>query len=148
MTQIGVDRFPLVPEGHVVGPADDGLEEAGGPAGVVVEFHGQRVAMQGGGEVDDVGVRRAGFDERAVEPGARAFALGGREDVAVVLQVVADDERGSVFAAASAADSLAGAEGLDGDAVVERDAVASPRGADGRRGIVGCERLVFDEFGL
>ena len=114
----------------------------------MVQFHGQRVAMQGGGEVDDAGVGRAGFRERAVEPASRAFALGGREDVVVVLQVVADDERGSVFAAALAADSLPGAVGLDGDAVVERDAVASPLRPDGRRRIVGCERFVFGEFGL
>ena len=55
---------------------------------------------------------------------------------------------GPILASPPAADSLPGAEGLDGHAVVERDAVVSPRRPDGGGRVVRCQRLVFDQFGL
>ena len=70
-------------------------------------------------------------------------------DVVVVLEVVADDERGAVLAAATAAEALAGAEGFDDDAVAEDDRVVSPDGAvAGGVGIGFGEEFVFEEFGL
>ena len=71
---------------------------------------------------------------------ARALALPGGLDVRVVLDVVADDERGAVGAATSAADALAGAEGFDGDAVGEADGVGA-RTARGFRFKVAGFRL-------
>ena len=48
-----------------------------GPAGRAVQFHRQRLAVQGRGQVDDVGPRRAGLHQRAVEPAPRVFAAAG-----------------------------------------------------------------------
>ena len=77
------------------------------------------------------------------------FALQCGEDMPVVLEVVADDERGAVFAAASATDSLARAEGFDGDAVAKDDGIAAPDGAsaDGFGKVLG-ESVVVEEFGF
>jgi hypothetical protein len=103
--------------------------------------------MQRRGEVDDVGALRAGLEEHAIEPGARALALAGGLDVRVVLDVVADDERGAVGAAASAADALARAEGFDGDAVGEADCVCTQT----RFKVQGSKFKVFvrlSEFGI
>ena len=72
---VGVDGFPLFPEAGVKGPGVDGAEDAAGPAGGFVEFDGEGLAVEGGGEVDDVGLGGAGLQERAVEPGAGVVAL-------------------------------------------------------------------------
>jgi len=85
--------------------------------------------VEGGGEIDDVGFGCAGFHEGAVEPGAGVAALEDGFHVAVVLEVVADDQCGAVGAGTTAADPLAGAKGLDGDAVAEDDAAGTPDGA-------------------
>ena len=141
------ERLPLLPEGHVVRPALDGLEDPRLPPRLAVQLHGQGLAVQGGGQVDDVGPRGAGLHQRAVKPAPRVLALQGRLDVAVVLQVVADDERGAMGAVAAAADSLPGAEGLDGHAVAEHDArrpatpVPARPPADSRRPAGGCRAI-------
>lgn len=69
--------------------------------------------------------------------------------MAVVLQVVADDESGAELASAPAADALSGAEGFEGDAVAENDEVAAPDGAasDGV-GEVGGEAWIIEQFGF
>ena len=72
------------------------LKDPRRPARLAVQFHGQGLAVQGGGQVDDVGRGGAGLHQRAVKPAPRVLALQGRLDVAVVLQVVADDERGAM----------------------------------------------------
>lgn len=72
---VGVDGFPLFPEAGVKGPGVDGAEDAAGPAGGFVELDGECLAVEGGGEVDHVGLGGAGFQQRAVEPGAGVVAL-------------------------------------------------------------------------
>src|SRR6185369_13789411 len=113
-----VHLFPLAPEFHAVGPVLYGSEGLAGPAWGLSELDGEALAVEGGAESDDVGARCAGFHEEAVEPGAGFFASGGRADVAVVFQVVTNDERGAELTTAASADALAGAEGFDHDAVV------------------------------
>ena len=91
----------------------------------------------------------AGLHQRAVEPAPRVLALQGRADVAVVLQVVADDQRGAMLAAAAAADPLAGAEGLDRHAVAEHDRVVAPhRPPPDRRRENRGQPPVVEQFGL
>jgi len=115
----------------------------------LVEFHGEGLAVEGGGQVDDVGFGGAGLHEGAVEPGAGVTALEDGFHVAVVLEVVADDEGGAVGSGAPAADALAGAEGLDGDAVAEDDAAGTPDGpATGSAGVIAGEQFVVEEFGF
>ena len=46
------------------------------------------------------------------------LALQGREDVPVVLQVVADDQRRAVLTTATAANPLAGAEGTASEIII------------------------------
>jgi hypothetical protein len=105
--------------------------------------------VERGGEVDDVGQRSAGVEEGAVEGLACAGGSARRVDVARVLEVVADDERGAVLAAAVAAEALAGTEGFDGDAVAEHDGAGAPHGAAGSGlGIMAGEERVVEELGF
>ena len=84
-----------------------------------------------------------------MEPGAGVAALDDGLHVAVVLEVVADDEGGAVGSGAPAADALAGAEGFDGDAVAENDAGGTPDGAlAGGLGVGLGDQVVVDELGL
>ena len=147
--QIDVDRFPLLPERHVLRPAHDGLEDPRGPARRFVQLHGQGLAVQGGGQVDDVRPRRAGLHQRAVEPIARMLALDGREDVAVVLQVVADDQRGPMLAPPPAANPLAVPKASIVTPLRSTMAVVPPHpAAAGRVRIILGQQPVFEQFGL
>jgi len=84
-----------------------------------------------------------------VEPQARVFAPEGREHVAIVLQVVADDERGAVLAVAMTADALTRAEGLDADPVAKHDRGGPPHWPLARRRrIVGRQAGVVEQLGL
>ncbi|NLX97665.1 MAG: hypothetical protein GXY83_15970 [Rhodopirellula sp.] len=84
-----------------------------------------------------------------MEPGAGVLALEGGLHVAVVLEVVAEDEGGTVVATTMAADPLAGAEGFDGDAVAENDGAGAPDGtATDGVGIAAGEIRIVDEFGF
>ena len=105
--------------------------------------------MQSRGQIDNVRPRRAGFQQRAVEPRARTLALRGGDDVTIVLQIVADDERGPMLTPPAAANALAGAESFNRRAIAEHDLVGSPdRPASGRVGKMLGQPAVFDEFRL
>ena len=105
--------------------------------------------MEGGGQVHDVRLGCAGLEQRALEPGAGVAALEHGFHVAVVLEVVADEQRGAVGPGATAADPLAGAEGFDGDSVAHDDPAGLPDGAPaGGAGVLAGNQLVVDQFGL
>ena len=75
--------------------------------------------------------------------GARAGPPLGRLHVVVVLQIVADDQRGPVGPVATAAEPLPGAEGLDGDAVCQHDRAGPPDGALSRgAGVIGGQARI------
>ena len=146
---VGVDHLPLLPERHGLGPVLDGAEDARSPAGGVEEPHGEGVAVQGRGEVENVRFGCSCFEEGAEEPVAGEFAAGGCADLFVVFEVIADDECWSVGTEASSADSLASSEGFDGDAVAEEDRAAAPDGAfSGGVGIGVGDGSVGGEFAL
>ena len=105
--------------------------------------------MQRGGQVHHVRLGRAGLEQRALEPGTGVAALEHGFHVAVVLEVVADQQRGAVGPGATAADPLAGAEGFDGDPVAQNDPACLPDGAPaGGAGVSTGNQFVVDQFGL
>ena len=141
--------LPLLPERHVVGPGTMGGRCGEVQPGVRWSSMARASRCRAVARLTTLVRGVPAFMQRAVEPVAGVFALQGGADVAVVLQVVADDERGAVLAAAAAADALAGAEGFDGDAVAEDDRVAAPdrAAADGVGEVLG-EAAVVEQFGL
>ncbi len=105
--------------------------------------------MKGGGQIHHVRLRRAGLEQHALEPGAGVAALEHRFHVTVVLEVVADQERGAVGPGATATDPLAGAEGFDRHPVAHDDPACLPDGAPaGGAGVSTRNPLVIHQFGL
>ena len=119
------------------------------PAGGLGELHGEGFAVEGRGEVDDVGLGCSCLEQGAVEPGAGVVASDRGLHVAVVLEVVADDQCGAVGSGASAADALAGSKGFDGDAVAEDNLFGAPDGTFSYCVRVGLgDQPIIQEFGL
>ena len=127
IVHVGIDRLPLVPQRHVVGPVLDGAENARGPARRAIQFQGQGIAVQGRGQIDDVGLRRTGLEQRTLKPAVGTCPLEGRYHVAVVLQIVADDQCRPGGPKAFAAQPLSDAEGLDPHLVGKFHDGRSPR---------------------
>ena len=120
--------FPLLPQVHAIWPADNGLEFLPDPQRVLVEAVGDRVVMQDGVEVEHVHatVGRAEREDYLFHPGFDLVALLLAAHVLVVLDVVQQDQVGTVRAVAQAAHFLAGAECLDLDVVGSDDDAGIP----------------------
>ena len=112
------------------------LKRLRNPARRRAQFQRDRLAVQRGGEVNDIRFRRAGRNQRPVKPIVTLAPLDGRLDVALVLKIVRDDQRRAASPAPPAADPLPGAQRFEGHAAGQHDAILPPRMA------------LFDSVGL
>jgi hypothetical protein len=76
------------------------------PAGCGLELNRQRLGVKRGGQIGQVGVRDARFQQRAVEPGAGVLAPQARLHVTVVLEVVAEAPTTRMFLIGRPADAF------------------------------------------
>ena len=97
-----------------------------------------------------VGAAGAGLQQRAVEPVARVLALQGRLHVAVVLQIVADDQRGACSRRAAGRGSAGRCRRLRWPRRCGARSGRCATAGRGRRGvgIVGGQAAVVQQLGL